>query len=256
MTYLCSIDNEHLLYFSIPMIQPAIDPALSQLQNKLWRTFHHTCKTYSLLEDGDRVLVGLSGGKDSLALVELLGRQAQIFKPRIEVVAVHVRVKERKYMSDLTYLASFCKEAGVRFIVRDTAIAGEEKKDPCFLCSWYRRKALFEVAREEQCNKLAFGHHKDDVLHTALLNLIYVGRYSSIEPALALDKMPLTLIRPLYDIDEKDILQYASLRGYVKQQALCPFEKHSQRTQMEHLIEQLQKLNPNVRESMMHALNR
>jgi tRNA(Ile)-lysidine synthase TilS/MesJ len=208
------------------------------------------------LADGDHVLVGLSGGKDSLALVELLGRQARIYVPRIRVTAVHVRVEGRNYRSDLSYLQSFCREAGVPLLVRDTAIRGEERKDPCFLCSWYRRKALFEVARELGCNKIAFGHHRDDVLETLLLNLVYEGRFSTIEPSLPLDKMPIALIRPLWCTDEDDLCRYALLAGYRRQEVLCPFERHSRRHDMTALLRQLQMLNPEVRSSLLHALTR
>ena len=226
------------------------------LRERLWRSFHDVCKKHCLLEDGDRVLVGLSGGKDSLLLVELLGRQARIYVPKIKVTAVHIRVKERNYQSDTSYLERFCNNAGVEYIVRDTCIAGEEKKDTCFLCSWYRRKALLETARETGCNKIALGHNQDDVLHTLLLNMIYEGRFDTISPALALDKMPITLIRPLWSIKELDIQQYALFSGYALPPKLCPFEKHSKRNEMKPLLEQIAQLNPNVRSSLLHALQR
>ena len=227
-----------------------------KLQSRLFKRFHEACCRFSLLQDGDKVLIGLSGGKDSLLLTELLGKQARIFRPRIEVAAIHIRVANRNYISDLSYLQQFCGKAGVPFIVKDTAIVGEEKKDPCFLCSWYRRKALFDYALEHGYNKIAFGHHRDDILTTALLNLIYVGRFSSIEPSLRLDKMPLTLIRPLCLIDEQDIIAYSQSAGYEKQKALCPFEKHSDRHKMATLLEDLKTFNPDVRSSIEHALYR
>lgn len=223
---------------------------------KLWHRFHSTCKSYRLLEDGDKVLVGLSGGKDSLALVELLGNQARIFKPKIEVIAVHVRVENRNYLSDISYLSDYCAQWGVPFYTRDTRITGEEKKDPCFLCSWYRRKCLFEFAIAQGCNKIALGHHTDDVLETLMLNLVYAGRFDSIRPSLQLDKMPLTIIRPLYGTDEKDISSYASLCHYKQQEHLCPFETHSKRHCMQDLLERMQQLSPNVRSNLMHALER
>ena len=112
------------------------NPELIRLQNRLTKRFHKACADFSLIEEGDHILIALSGGKDSLALVEFLGKRAQIFVPRFRVTAVHVRVKERAYLSDLTYLRSFCDEFRVPLVVKDTAI-GEEKgdKDPCFLCS-------------------------------------------------------------------------------------------------------------------------
>jgi len=227
-----------------------------RLQHKLTKRFHKACADYGLIEEGDHILIGLSGGKDSLALVELLGRRQQIYVPRFRVTAVHVRVKERPYLSDLSYLERFCAEQHVPFIVRDTSIGEERKKDPCFLCSWYRRKALFDTAAEMGCNKIAFGHHKDDIVETLLMNLIFEGSTSTIYPKLQMDKMPLQLIRPLCLIEEKDLIRYAQLRGYEQQKKACPFEKVTSRTDIKQLVQQLETLNPNIRESVYHAAMR
>ena len=230
---------------------------LAKLQSRLTKRFHKACTDFSLIEEGDHILIGLSGGKDSLALVELLGRRAQIFVPRFRVTAVHVRVKERAYVSDMAYLQSFCDEFKVPFIVRDTTIGMENgEKDPCFLCSWYRRKVLFDTAAELGCNKIAFGHHKDDMAETLLMNLIFQGNFSTIYPKLQMDKMPLQLIRPLSLIEEKDLRRYAELRGYIPQKQACPFEKASSRAEVKQLLSDLERLNPNVRDSLWGAVTR
>ncbi len=221
---------------------------------RLNKLFHAACADYGLLQDGDKVLIGLSGGKDSLLLTELLGAQAKIYVPRIDVLAVHVRVRGRDYHSDLTYLEDFCRQYDVPFLVRDTEIQGEEKKDACFLCSWYRRKMLLDTAQELGCNKIALGHHRDDVLQTLLMNLIYEGRCSSIPPILPLDKMPLSWIRPLWNIDEQDILNYAALCNYRKQEHVCPFEKVTSRAEVAALLKQLEGMNENVRSSLIHSI--
>lgn len=226
------------------------------IENRIWRAFHRACAKHHLLANGDHVLIGLSGGKDSLLLTELLGRQQRIYRPAIRVTAVHVRISERKYLTDLTYLQRFCKDIGVPLLIRDTHIVGEEKKSPCFLCSWYRRKALLQVAQEEGCNKIAFGHHQDDVLHTYLMNMIYVGRATSIPPLLPLDKMPLSLIRPLWYIPEADIRTYASLRGYQTQKVPCEWEDLTNRYKMRHLLQNLETINADVRSSLIHAILR
>lgn len=229
----------------------------AKLGNRLIKRFHKACADYRLIEDGDHILIGLSGGKDSLALVELLGRRAQIFVPKFQVTAIHVRVKERAYLSDLTYLQSFCNEWKVPLIVRDTTIGEEDgSKDPCFLCSWYRRKSLFDAAQELGCNKIAFGHHKDDIIETLLMNLIFDGKFSTIYPKLQMDKMPLQLIRPLCLIEESELRRYAELRGYIPQKQLCPFEKASSRSDIKQLVQQLERLNPDVRASLWGAVSR
>lgn len=248
----------------------------SRLQNRLTKRFHKACADYSLIEEGDHILIALSGGKDSLALVELLGKRAQIFVPRFKVTAIHVRVEERAYLSDLSYLQSFCDAFRVPLLVRDTSIsasglssvsdsglssisAGDlsaKRSNPCFLCSWYRRKTLFDTAQELGCNKIAFGHHKDDIVETLLMNLIFDGKFSTIYPKLQMDKMPLQLIRPLCLIEEKDLSRYAALSGYVRQKQPCPYEHASARTQIKELVSQLESLNPNVRDSLWGAIAR
>ena len=231
--------------------------ALEKLRIRLTKRFHKACADYGLIADGDHILVGLSGGKDSLALVELLGKRAQVYVPRFKVTAVHVRVKERDYHSDLSYLEDFCARVRVPFVVRDTEIIEKQEtkeKHPCFLCSWYRRKALFDVAQELGCNKIAFGHHKDDLVETLLMNLIFQGSVATIPPLLQMEKMPIEMIRPLCLIEERDIQQYAELSGYEKQMKLCPLEKESNRAEVKQLLTQLEALNPNVRDSIWGAM--
>ncbi len=238
--------------------------ALERQQAKLTKRFHKACAEYGLIADGDHILVGLSGGKDSLALTELLGRRARIHVPSFHVSALHVRVKERDYQTDLGYLESFCAEAGVPLIVRDVEI-GEETKDesrktkaagqnPCFLCSWYRRKTLFNVAQELGCNKIAFGHHRDDLIETLLMNLIYQGTFATMPPVLQLEKMPLQIIRPLCLIDEADLVTYAEMRHYRKQAKLCPFEHVSAREKVKGLLADIKALNPEAVDSLYGAM--
>lgn len=236
-----------------------------RLQSRITKRFHKACADYGLIADGDHILIGLSGGKDSLALVELLGKRAQVYIPHFQVTAVHVRVKERAYRSDLSYLEHFCQSVKVPLIVKDTEIAipatplknadaTHKQKDPCFLCAWYRRKALFDTAQELGCNKIALGHHKDDIVETLLMNLVFQGSISTIAPLLQMDKMPLQMIRPLCLIEEKDLQRYAELSGYQKQIKLCPFEKESSRSDVKQLLKQLEMLNPNVRNSVWSAM--
>jgi tRNA(Ile)-lysidine synthase TilS/MesJ len=221
------------------------------------KKFHKACADYGLIADGDHILIGLSGGKDSLALVELLGRRAQIYKPRFRVTALHVRVQERAYISDLSYLQAFCDEFKVPFVVKDVEISGGDSEDsnPCFLCSWYRRKALFNTAQELGCNKIAFGHHRDDILETMMMNLIYQGAFATMPPILQMDKMPLQIIRPLCLIDEADLIAYAQERGYRKQKQLCPFEHVSSREKVKGLMAQIKALNPEAADSMYAAMS-
>lgn len=234
---------------------------LAKLQSRLTKRFHKACADYGLIADGDHILIGLSGGKDSLALVEFLGRRSQIYKPRFKVTALHVRVRERAYETDMTYLEHFCAEYQVPLVVRDITIppapkdADKSESNPCFLCSWFRRKELFNLAQELGCNKIAFGHHRDDILQTLLMNLIYQGAFASMPPLLQLEKMPLAIIRPLCLIEEKDLVRYAALRGYEKQKKLCPFEHESSRTKVKELLAQMKALNPEAEDCLWGAMS-
>lgn len=214
--------------------------------------------TYHLLEDDDKVLVGLSGGKDSLCLLELLAKRARINHPRFHVAAVHVRMENIDYKTSTTYLEKFCQELDVPLHIITTRFERDTKgsKPECFLCSWNRRKQMFNLAQELGFNKIALGHHQDDILCTVLMNLIYQGRFGTMPALLKMRKMALNIIRPLCMVEENMIIDYAKHRGYMKQEKCCPYEKATQRQTMTNLFHQLQQMNPETRYSLWNALVR
>lgn len=211
---------------------------------------------YGLIEEGDQILIGLSGGKDSLALVELLGKRARIFKPRFSVIAVHVVMQNIPYQSDLDYLRSHAAAFDVPLIVYETSFdpSTDTRKSPCFLCSWNRRKALFTVAKEQGCNKIALGHHMDDILETLLMNITYQGAFSTMPPRLVMNKFDMTLIRPMCLVHESDLVELAAIRGYRKQVKNCPYEAQSSRSDMKGILRQLEAMNPEARYSLWGSM--
>ena len=232
---------------------------LSILERRIRERFVKAFATYHLLEDGDHVLVGLSGGKDSLCLLEMLARRAKIDHPRFQVEALHVRMENIAYETSTEYLEHFCQELDVPLHIRATSFSSTPElrsKPACFLCSWNRRKVMFNLAQELGCNKIALGHHQDDLLTTTLMNLIYQGRFDTMPALLKMRKMPLSIIRPLCMVEESDIIRYAELRGYEKQVKRCPYEHDTNRTEMEKLFKEIQQKNPDARHSMWNALNR
>jgi tRNA(Ile)-lysidine synthase TilS/MesJ len=225
--------------------------------DKVFRKFRKTIETYGLLSDGDRILVGLSGGKDSLALLEMLGRKKLSPNPSFSLVALHVSMENIPYRADVDYLRQFAEKCGAEFVLVTTSFdpSTDKRKSPCFLCSWNRRKMMFTMAKEMKCNKIALGHHLDDVLQTLLMNLTFQGSFGTMPPLLKMSKFDMTIIRPMSQIDEEDIKKMALLHDYQKQEKNCPYEEDSHRSEMKELLTRLKEMNPNAANSMWNAMS-
>ena len=228
------------------------------VSERIQRRFGKASVEFRLIEDGDKILVGLSGGKDSLCLLELLAKRSRVHRPQFSVEAAHIRMENIHYETDASYLQSFCDKHGVPLHVITTRLSPPttqvKKKPMCFLCSWQRRKQLFNLAQELGCNKIALGHHQDDIIHTALMNLTFEGQFSTMPALLRMKKMLLTIIRPLCLCQEADIRAYAEQQGYEKQLKQCPYEKATNRTTASELFAHIQQLNPEARYCIWRAL--
>ncbi len=231
---------------------------LHQLENNITKRFRKAVFEYNLISDGDKILVGLSGGKDSLCLLEMLAKMSRIQRPHFDVEAVHIRMQNIRYETDTTYITRFAEELNVRLHIIDTCFDDtiQTKKPICFLCSWHRRKQMFNLAQELGCNKLALGHHNDDIIHTAMMNEFFQGSFSTMPVRLQMRKMPLVIIRPLCLVQEEDIRCYAEERGYEKQIKLCPYETVSHRAFVGDIFRQIETKNPEVRYSIWNALEK
>lgn len=227
-----------------------------KIMRRLEQRFNKGVVKYRLIEDGDKILIGLSGGKDSLALLELLARRSRILKPQFTVVAVHVGMANIPYQSDIEYLKGYAEGFGVPFVYNETSFdpSTDTRKSPCFLCSWNRRKALFTVAKEQGCNKIALGHHMDDILETLLMNITFQGAFSAMPPKLAMRKFDMTIIRPMCLVHESDLIEMARIRGFRKQIKNCPYESQSNRSDMKEVLRSLEKLNPEARYSLWGSM--
>lgn len=230
------------------------------IEQRLHRRFNKALRTYSLIEDGDKILVGLSGGKDSLCLLELLAKRSKIHRPHFTVEALHVRMENIQYETDTTYLQHFCDTLGIPLhivtthFVERVATESQHTKPACFLCSWQRRKQMFNLAQKLGCNKIALGHHQDDLIHTTLMNLTFQGQFSTMPAYLQMEKMPLAIIRPLCLCEEADIKTYAEQQGYEKQLKICPYERDTNRATVNELFERMQEMNGEARYSIWNAL--
>ena len=232
--------------------------AYKKAEQRLVKRFHKALSTYKLIEDGDKVLVGLSGGKDSLCLLELLANRMKIQRPDFKVEAVHVRMNNIGYETDTAYLQRFADGMSIPLHVVTTEFKMDEsgRKPVCFLCSWYRRKAMFNMAQELGCNKIALGHHLDDIVQTTLMNLFFQGHFSPMPAKLAMRKMPLTIIRPLCMETESDINIYAESHKYHKQKKICPFENDSRRATVKRIINDVEKIYPDLKHSIWNAIDK
>lgn len=234
---------------------------------RLWKTFNKALGQYQLIDEGDHILVGLSGGKDSLLLLEFLARRSKVHVPRFKVEALHVRMENIQYESDATYLQHFCDNLGIPLHIVTTRFEANQNsqssilnsqfkpKPACFLCSWQRRKQLFNLAQQLGCTKIALGHHQDDIIHTALMNLTCQGHFATMPAKLRMRKMPLTIIRPLCLCREDDIRQYAEAHHYEKQLKRCPYEHDTNRTTARQLFADMERLNPEARYCIFRALD-
>lgn len=233
-----------------------LTPQDSRIIFKLHQKFGKALKDYGLIADGDKVLIGLSGGKDSLALVELFAKRAAIFKPKFEVVAAHVSMSNVPYQSDIEYLRNYCEQFNIPFyhVTGSFDASTDTRKSPCFLCAWNRRKKLFELAKELGCTKIALGHHQDDILATLLMNLTFQGAFSTMPPYLKMNHVDVDIIRPMCLIAESEIKEMARIRGFVKPVKNCPYETDSHRSDMSEVMALLEKMNPQARHSLWGSM--
>ncbi len=224
---------------------------------KLSRKVGKTIQEYKMIEPDDRVLLGLSGGKDSMILLETLADRRRHLPFDFELIAVHITATGVGYKMDTTYLQDFCDNLNVPLHLKEIEIdlTIDPKKSPCFICSWHRRKRIFEMTRKLNCNKLALGHHKDDAIQTVLMNMIYHGSISSLSQNLKMFEGRIHLIRPLLFIPEEELTNYAALRDFKKQEKSCPHHKTTKRRDIEALIRQLNKLYPNASRNIFAAMD-
>lgn len=228
--------------------------AFKRLCQKVGQTIYKQ----KLLAPGDKILIGMSGGKDSFLLLELLDERRKHLTFPIELIAIHVKIKEIGYSADEEALKRFCSQYKVPFYFVEDSIGSDlftSGKAPCFVCSWHRRKNIFQLAQSMGCNKVALGHHRDDALQTFLLNLIYHGSISSLPYQLSMFDGQITLIRPLLDLSEKEILAYTRLANYPEEIKECAYKNNNKREQIKILLQNIRKLHPLAEKNMFRSMH-
>lgn len=211
---------------------------------------------YGMISSGDKVIVAVSGGKDSLALLHLLEKRKKRLPIDYTVMAVHIGTDyDTRAGFKKKELTKYFNSVGCEYIFKEIKIAetNKQKKQDCFWCSWNRRKVLFETAEETGFSKIAFGHHKDDAVETFLMNMFWKAELSGMNPVQSLFGGEITIIRPLILLEEKDVASYARLKELPELKSDCPRNKDSKRAFIRRVIKQLEKENPDVKNNICKA---
>ena len=224
---------------------------------KTEKTVGRAINRYSLIAGGDRIAVALSGGKDSLVLLETLARRRRRLPVSYELFAAHVFIKNIGYESDVNFMREFCSSLDVPFqlIEMEADLTIDPGKSKCFVCSWHRRKALFNFAEEMNCGKLALGHHMDDAIETLMMNMMYNGITSSLPPSLSMFSGRLNLIRPLILLEKKEIERYTEIREFPAEVKRCPYGEDTARIKAREMIEQMTSGNSAVKKSIFRSMS-
>ena len=212
---------------------------------------------YHMIEEGDKIAIGFSGGKDSLTLLYALHGLQRFYPKKFEIHAVTVDLGFDNL--NLEKIVALCEELDVPYTIVKTDIAQivfEDRKEsnPCSLCAKMRKGALNQAIKEQNCNKVAYAHHKDDVVETMLLSLIYEGRFHTFSPVTYLDRMDLTVIRPLVYMNEMDVIGFVKKNEVPVVKSPCPADGHTKREYVHLLLKQLIAENPGVKERMFTAI--
>jgi tRNA 2-thiocytidine biosynthesis protein TtcA len=236
------------------------------VKEKRTKLFHHLKKwlekaimDYRMIEEGDRVLVGVSGGADSLTLLDLLNTP-NIFIPNFSLMAVYIDPGFEPDYAGYERLEGYLKAQGYNYVMEKTNIgplahSDYNKKNPCFLCSRLRRKRIFEIAGEIDCNKVALAHHQDDLIETLLINMFYGREISTMMPVQSIFGGSMHIIRPLVYLREGLVKKYGQEREFPIIESSCPTGPISRRKYIKDLLDRLEKDNKDIRTNIFKAMS-
>lgn len=227
---------------------------------KLQKLLSYTRKAideYQMIDEGDHIAVGISGGKDSLTLLYALKGLQRFYPKHFELSAITI---DLGYSAcDFTPVVKLCEELDVPYQILKTDIAHilfEERKEthPCSLCAKMRKGALNQAVKEMNCNKVAYAHHKDDIIETMILSLFFEGRFYSFSPRTYLDRMDLTVIRPIMFVDEADVIGFRNKYNLPVVTSRCPIDGNTKRQYAKELLADLNREHPGVKQRMFTAI--
>lgn len=215
------------------------------------------CDDYNLINDGDKIAVGISGGKDSLTLLYGLSELRRFYPKKFDLEAITIDIG---FGMDFTEVIKFCEQLDVHYTIKHTEIKkivfdDRKEKNPCSLCAKMRKGALNDAIKELGCNKVAYAHHKDDVVETMLLSLIYEGRFHTFQPLTYLDRTDLYVIRPLLYVPEADVIGFKNKYDLPVVKSNCPVDGYTKREYVKDLLKTLNHENPGVKDRMFAAVS-
>ena len=214
---------------------------------------------YGMIEEGDKIAIGISGGKDSLTLLQGLCGLQRFYPKKFEIHAITVDLGFQNL--NLDKIKELCEQLHVPYSIIHTEIADiifEQRKEsnPCSLCAKMRKGALNDAIKKEGCNKVAYAHHKDDIVETMLMSLIFEGRIHTFSPVTYLDRTDLTVIRPLMYMNEADIIGFVNKNDLPVVKSPCPADGYTKRQYVKELLQQLNRENPGVKQRMFTAITK
>ena len=229
------------------------DYATKEIKRLMGKAIHN----HEMIRDGDHVMVAVSGGKDSVALLWLLSERIKRIPIEYRITAVHVDPgfgANSAGQMESFFLGNGFEHRVIKSDIGPRAHGPENRENPCFLCSRLRRKLLFELAAEIGCNRIAFGHHKDDLIETFFLNVFYGASISTMLPVQEFFKGEFTVIRPLYLVDEGMVRRYAQTMGWDEIKLGCPTAGSSKREEIKNMLKHFYRSNKKIKGNIFHAL--
>lgn len=221
--------------------------------------FRKAIEEYKMIEEGDKIAVCLSGGKDSITMLQSFKALQRFYPKKFELIAISIDPGFDFFNTD--FLNTICKPLEIPLFIeksnaKEIVFDIRKEKNPCSLCANLRRGVINSIAIREGCNKIALGHNQDDVLETFLLNLLYTGSINTFSPVSYMDRSQITLIRPLIYTPEKEIKRYVKKNNISVMPKVCPMDGVSKREDMKQLIFSLSKNIPMVRANLFGAIQR
>ncbi len=216
---------------------------------------------YKMINDNDKIAIGVSGGKDSLALLNIMAKLREFYPVKFDIMAITVDPCFNDANMDVSNIQKMCYDLNIDYIVKRTSLAklvfDEFKAEsPCSLCSRMRRGILHNIAKENNCTRLALGHHYDDAVETFLMNIFNGGRIGCFSPVSYLSKKDLFLIRPMIFCKERDVISFSTRNSIIVEKSKCPVDGKTERQNTKELINILEKSYPDIKQKIMGAMQR